>query len=94
MKIYLLGVYLFLFTGIIIKAVVPHPKFTVGDCIQLEGGSAERWEKNQLFIHKVEEIGNKHYRLSYVAPSFMKNTEYQTQSFAFDSIYEKVECPK
>lgn len=70
------------------------PKFTVGDCFQLQEDLLESWEKSGRAVGKIAQVGKQSY-LAYRTGSLYATAEGRTLAIpALDAIAEKTGCPR
>ncbi len=68
------------------------PDYMVGECGALRPRS-EPWETRDLYVDKILEVGNKHYRLAALNHTNLQAYPEVEEIRLFDRIYKKVECP-
>lgn len=67
------------------------PQFEAGDCVSLK--NRERWEEASVI--KIEEVGQRRYRMRYVKPEVLSSHSPAVDDFELSElIFEKVKCPK
>jgi hypothetical protein len=68
------------------------PSYQVGECGALQPRT-ESWEMRDLYVKRVLEVGNKHYRLASLNDINLTIYEDEVEIRIFDRLYKKVECP-